>query len=116
MLLGILYLILFQLLGHLTVQGLGWPIPSPVMGLVFLFAFLVLRGSVPESLYKVSGVLLPLLPLFLIPASAGIVEHGALLQEDGVAIAIALVVSLVVSVMGGPFLFQFFIRLFGRQR
>ena len=115
MLVGVLYLFLFQLFGHITVVLLGIPIPSPVMGLVYLFGFLLIRGHIPEPLVKVASVLLPLLPLFLIPASAGIIEHGALLKQDGVAIAIALMVSLTVTILMTPYIFSFFARIFNNE-
>lgn len=115
MLVGLLYLMLFQLLGHLMASSLGIPIPSPVIGLVLLFGFLLMKGHVPESLLKVANVLLPLLPLFLIPASAGIIQHGDLLRQDGWAITASLLISLTVSIVLIPHIFQFFIRLF-RQR
>lgn len=115
MLVGLLYLFLFQLFGHITVVLLGLPIPSPVMGLVYLFGFLLVKGHIPEPLVKVASTLLPLLPLFLIPASAGIVEHGGLLKEDGIAIAIALAVSLTISILVTPFIFLFFARLFNKD-
>lgn len=112
MLLGLLYLMLFQLLGHLMVIGLGIPIPSPVVGLVLLFGFLLIKGHVPESLLSVANVLLPLLPLFLIPASVGIIQHGDLLMEDGLAITAAILGSITVSILVVPYIFLFFIRLF----
>ena len=85
------------------------------MGLVYLFAYLLLKGHIPDSLLKVASVLLPLLPLFLIPASAGIVEHGGLLTEDGAAIALALIASLVLSIIVTPFIFIFFTRVFNKE-
>ena len=115
MLVGLLYLILFQLFGHMMVVAFGLPIPSPVLGLVFLFIFLLIKGHLPESLLTVSSVLLPLLPLFLIPASAGIIEHGPLLEKDGLAIAVALLVSLTASILITPYLFIFFTRLLRKQ-
>lgn len=112
MLVGLLYLFLFQLFGHITVVLVGLPIPSPVMGLVYLFGFLLIKGHIPAPLQQVASVLLPLLPLFLIPASAGIVEHGDLLKDDALAITLALLVSLIVSILVTPYLFLFFARLF----
>lgn len=115
MLVGFLYLFLFQLLGHITVVLFGLPIPSPVIGLVYLFCFLLAKGHIPDPLLKMATVLLPLLPLFLIPASAGIIEYGKLLQDDGFAIACALLVSLVVSILVTPYIFLFFARVFNKE-
>jgi len=114
MLTGLLYLMVSQLLGYLTVIQFNLPIPSPVLGLVYLFGYLLILQHIPESLIKVASVLLPLLPLFLLPASVGIVEHGALLRENALAITVTLVVSLVIPMLITPFIFQFFIRLFHR--
>jgi len=115
MLVGLLYLILFQLLGHLIVVGLAIPIPSPVVGLVLLFVYLLIKGHVPASLLGAANILLPLLPLFLIPASAGIIQYGDLIMEDGVAIVAALLGSLTISILVVPHIFLFFIRLFRSQ-
>lgn len=113
MLSGILQLMVFNLLGYLLVAGLGLPVPASVTGLVLLLAFLLLRGSISESLAEATSKLLPLLPLFLIPASAGVVEYGALVRNEWLPILLALVISLVVSFLITPFLFRFFVRMTG---
>jgi holin-like protein len=103
---------LSQLLGYLIVSIAGLPVPAPVVGLVFLFVYLLLKQQVPQSLLRASSVLLPLLPLFLLPASVGIVEHSNLLLENATAITAALVISLLASIAITPFVFQFFMRVF----
>ena len=115
MIVGLLCLLLFQLLGFMVINTLNMPIPAPVMGLVLLFCYLLARGQVDESLVKVTSNLLPLLPLFLIPASAGIIQYGGLLADDWKPITVALVVSLLVSMVVVPLVFLFFIRLFGKR-
>ncbi|MGB3621362.1 MAG: CidA/LrgA family protein [Ketobacter sp.] len=115
MLLGLLTLFFFQMLGYLITNLVALPIPAPVMGLVLLFIYLLIRGQVSDSMVKVTTSLLPLLPLFLIPASAGIVQHGALLEQDGIAIVVAIIVSLVLSLLFIPFVFIFFMRLFRKS-
>ena len=115
MVVGILSLLLFQLLGHVLVGAFNLPIPPPVLGLVLLFCYLLVRGQADESLVKTTSILLPLLPLFLIPAGAGIVQHHSLLANEWIPIAVALSVSLVASLVIVPFVFLFFIRLFRKQ-
>lgn len=111
MLAGILLLLLFNLLGFAVVGLLGLPIPAPVAGLVFLLVFLMVRGSVSGALAQATARLLPLLPLFLIPASAGVVEYGELVRKEWLPILLALTVSLVVSFVTTPYLFRFFVRV-----
>ena len=115
MLAGILLLMLFNLLGYGIVALLALPIPAPVAGLVLLLVFLLVRGSIPDSLAEATSRLLPLLPLFLIPASAGVVEYGALVKNEWFPIVLALVLSLLVSFVATPFLFRFFLRLTGKS-
>lgn len=114
MLAGILLLMLFNFLGFAVVAVLGLPIPAAVVGLILLLAFLVIRGSTTSGLADASSRLLPLLPLFLIPASAGVVEYGALMRKEWLPIVLALSISLLVSFIATPFLFRFFIRLSGK--
>jgi holin-like protein len=115
MLTGILLLMVFNLLGFALVALLDLPIPAPVAGLVALLAFLLVRGSIPDSLAQATSRLLPLLPLFLIPASAGVVEYGALVRNEWLPILLALVISLLVSFLVTPFLFRLFVRMAGKS-
>ena len=114
MLTGILLLMLFNLLGYVLVVLLALPVPPAVVGLVLLLLFLMLWRSIPDSLVAAAPKLLPLLPLFLIPASAGVVEYGALLKKEWFPISLALVISLVVTFLVLPTLFRFFLRLTGK--
>lgn len=115
MLAGILQLMLFNLLGYALVVWLQLPIPAPVAGLVMLLVYLLARGTIPGSLVDATSKLLPLLPLFLIPASAGVVEYGALVRNEWLPIMLALVISVVVSFVVTPLLFRFFVRLVGKS-
>ena len=75
-------LLLFQLVGELTVRTLGLPFPGPVVGLVLLFVALMIRGSVPEPLRAVSTTLLQHLMLLLVPATAAVILHGQRLRDE----------------------------------
>lgn len=60
-----------QLAGELVVTTIGAPLPGPVVGMVLLFLFLLLKGAVPEPLGQVSGALLNNLSLLFVPAGVG---------------------------------------------
>src|SRR5688500_10803745 len=75
MLLAITVLFLFQLVGELLVRWLGLPIPGPLIGMVLLFAALLLRRAVPEGLRETAGQLLQHLMLLFIPAVTGVMLH-----------------------------------------
>jgi holin-like protein len=87
-----------QLIGEMVVTASGLPLPGPVVGMVLLFSALVLRGGEVGPLADTARGLLSHLGLLFVPAGVGISVHLALLQRDGVAIGVALVVSTVVTI------------------
>lgn len=115
MLIGFLLLVLFNLMGYALVTLLHLPIPASVAGLILLLVYLMVRGSLSESLAKAAIRLLPLLPLFLLPASVGVVEHSELVRQEWLPILLALTLSLVASFLATPILFRFFVRLCGKS-
>jgi len=97
MLNGLIILLSFFLGGEFISELMGWPVPGSVLGMFMLFVVLSIRGALNENLKKTSHVLLPYLPLFIVPASVGIVNHLELLQQDGLLILVAMIVSLIVG-------------------
>ncbi len=92
---GLLILLLFLVAGNLIQAQFTLPVPGSIIGMLLLLFFLVLRGRTPSSLADISKTLSPLLPLFIIPVSVGIVTQKALLEENGVALLVILAVSLI---------------------
>jgi holin-like protein len=89
MLNGFAALLVFQLLGEVTVQWLKLPLPGPLIGMLLLFAALVLYGRVPERLHLASGNLLQHLMLLFIPAVTGVMIHFERVGREWVAFLIA---------------------------
>ena len=102
-----LTLILFcQLLGEVVARGFGWPLPGPVLGMLFLLVALILRdrirAKVPEfgrALDSTGKGLLAHLSLLFIPASVGVIQRLDILAEHGVGLGIALVASTFVTLV-----------------
>ncbi len=92
---GLLILLLFLVAGNLIQAQFTLPVPGSFIGMLLLLFFLVLRGRTPSSLTDISKTLSPLLPLFIIPVSVGIVTQKALLEENGIALLVILAVSLI---------------------
>ena len=94
---GLTWLVLFQLLGtalnHLFLSIL----PGPIIGLVLLMVYLMLRGEVSEPLSVAASSLLRYLPLLLVPPAVGVMVYAADIAADFWAIAGALVLSLLIS-------------------
>ncbi|WP_417720992.1 CidA/LrgA family protein [Salipiger sp.] len=87
-----------QLSGEMVVGALALPVPGPVVGMVLLFAFLMVRGRVPEGLARTSGSLLGAMSLLFVPAGAGVMLHFRLLGEALLPLGLALVVSTVATI------------------
>ena len=106
-------ILLCQLLGEVTIRFLGWPVPGPVMGMAYLVLLLSLQGRfslLPKaqsaSLEATGKTLLANLSLMFIPAGVGIVQKLDIVMATGFAIAVALIVStlLTLLVTAGTFL------------
>ena len=98
MLYGLIIFISYMLLGEFIAALLDWPVPGSVLGMLLLFITLVVRGGVSDSVRQSSQQLLPYLPLFIVPASVGIVNYMDLIRLEGHLILLAMIVSLVIGI------------------
>lgn len=87
-----------QLAGELLVVATGAPVPGPVVGMVLLFAGLVLNRGLPDGLAAVADGFLNNLSLLFVPAGVGVMLHVGLIGRDLVAISVALVVSTLITI------------------
>ncbi|RJF84237.1 CidA/LrgA family protein [Azospirillum cavernae] len=83
-------LLLCQLAGELIARLLHLPIPGPVLGMLFLFAGLLLRGGVPRAIQDTAGGILRHLSLLFIPAGVGVMTHAGRLSAEALPIILAL--------------------------
>ena len=120
---GFLILLLFQLIGETLTRALGLPAPGPVVGLALLVltlaAYRAWRPFSDEALTqsdlgRVSNGLLASLALLFVPAGVGVVQYLGLLREQGVALAAALVVSTLLTLLATVGVFVAVGRLIGR--
>ncbi|ABI55779.1 CidA/LrgA family protein [Alkalilimnicola ehrlichii MLHE-1] len=106
MLNGFALLLVFQLVGEFLSRVLHLPIPGPVIGMMLLFAALVIRGGVPKGLRLAGEGLLAYLALLFVPAGVGLMAHLRLIGQDGLAILVALLVSTVLTLAVTGWLLQ----------
>ena len=97
MLSAITQVLLFQLAGELLARGLELPVPGPVLGMVLLFAMLVLRGGVDGELQHTAQSLLQHLSLLFVPAGAGIMLHLHRVADEWLPLTLSLLVSTFVT-------------------
>ena len=96
---GLTWLVLFQLLGT-AINHLLMPIlPGPIIGLLLLLCFLMARGEVGKPLNEAASSLLRYLPLLLVPPAVGVMVYAKAIAADFWAIAGALLVSCLVTLV-----------------
>jgi holin-like protein len=93
-----------QLAGEVIVLALrqlypALAFPGPVVGMALMFVLLLWRKGPGASLDATAGGILRNLSLLFIPAAVGIVQYGPVLAEFGLALAVALIASTVLTLL-----------------
>lgn len=96
---GITLLLVLQLIGEVVVRLLNWPIPGPVLGMMLLFGFLLVRKGVSEPLATASSGLLTHLSLLFVPAGVGVMVHGDRLMAEWLPVVAVLLVTTVLTML-----------------
>jgi holin-like protein len=91
-------LLVFQTMGEGLAYSLSLPIPGPVIGMLLLFLYLLLKSDAVHSLAPTSLALLRHLSLLFVPAGVGIMVHAQRLAAEWLPITVALVVSTAVCI------------------
>ena len=95
---GLVQILLWQGLGELVSHFVLPIIPGPVLGLIFLLVFLIIKGSVNSSLALVSDAFSQHLGVLFLPAAVGVILFLPQLKANAMAIGLALVVSVVLTI------------------
>ena len=95
-----------QLIGEVTVRGIGLAIPGPVLGLALLIVILRLRPALAGDLRPTISVILANLSLLFVPAGVGVIGNLDVLSEDWFALLVVLVLSTLLAMLAsvGTFL------------
>lgn len=96
---GLLFLFVFLLVGGALQSQFSLPVPDAIVGMLLLLMFLVIRGKTPDSLQQTTKSLSPLLPLFLIPVSSGIITQKEMISDFGFELLVILAISLVPGIL-----------------
>ncbi|WP_321313243.1 CidA/LrgA family protein [Halarcobacter sp.] len=90
MLKGLITLLIFQFLGGCVVKFFDLIVPGPVVGMVFLLFFLMIRKGSFHSLDNAAFLHLRYLPLLFIPAAMGIITQVDTISKEFWAIVVSL--------------------------
>lgn len=91
-------LLICQLIGEILVGLFALPVPGPVLGMLLLFAGLMVRRGVPPAMQTTAGTLLSHFSLLFVPAGVGIMLHLRLLEDAWLAIGVALLASTAIAI------------------
>jgi holin-like protein len=106
-------LLIFQILGEAVVFATGLAFPGPVLGMVALLAYLLARPIALEGIKPTALDMLRHLSLLFVPAGVGIMLHGERLKTEGWKLAIAVLVSTVVTLAVTAWVTRWAINLLG---
>lgn len=112
---GIATLLLYQLIGEVIVMLSGLAIPGPVLGMILLFATLLLLRRAPKFLTFTSSNLLGHLSLLFVPAGVGVVTHLQRIGSEWMPIVTTLFVSTLVSMAVTAWVMQWTVRKLSRN-
>jgi len=87
-------LIVCQFVGEVIARGIGIPLPGPVIGLLLLLTWLILRDRTPDpTLRQTGGWLLAHFGLLFVPAGVGVVTQLDVLGRSWLPLLVAIPVS-----------------------
>lgn len=92
-------LLIFQTLGESLTYAFSLPVPGPVIGMVLLFCYLLVKRDAARKLAPTTLEFLKHLSLLFVPAGVGIMAHAQRVAAEWLPIAAALVISTVVSLV-----------------
>ncbi|HTH59841.1 MAG TPA: CidA/LrgA family protein [Paraburkholderia sp.] len=91
-------LLIFQCLGEGVSYVFALPVPGPVIGMLLLFAFVMMRPAVADTLEPTALELLRHLSLLFVPAGVGIMVSAQAVRGEAFAVVASVVVSTAIGI------------------
>jgi putative effector of murein hydrolase LrgA (UPF0299 family) len=107
MIFGLVQILLFQSLGELVSKFLLPTLPGPVLGLMLLVLWLVIRHEVNSELAMVADAFSQYLGLLFVPAAVGVVLFLPQLKANALAIISALIGSVILTIATSALIARF---------
>jgi holin-like protein len=95
MLKGLFVLLVLLVLGEAIRSWIAIPVPSSIIGMILLLICFIILKKVPKDIEVSASKLAPLLPLFIIPISAGLITQVDIIRTYGFKLFIILTISLI---------------------
>jgi holin-like protein len=104
---GLVQILFFQSIGELISKFILPTLPGPVIGLVLLIAWLVIRKGINSDLALVADGFSQYFGLLFVPAAVGVVLFLPQLQANALAIVSALVGSVILTIATSAIVVRF---------
>jgi holin-like protein len=116
MLRGFLILVLFFLFGEALRLLFQLPVSGGVLGMILMTFTLMLRGRVSDALASSSQALISILVLLIMPGVVGVFFMASRFSDQWLAVAAALLLGTLLSVLSTLLLMKGMVRLSARSR
>ena len=113
---ALIILLSFQLIGEIIIRTFSLPVPGPVVGMLLLFVAMLLRDSLVAKVEHTAQYILQNLTLLYVPAAVGVVVHLHLLQTEGLALIVTLVVSSLITISVTALSMNVLLKVFNSSR
>lgn len=93
-------LICCQFVGEIIARAASLPLPGPVLGLLLLLAWLIIRDRAPSPpLVTTSGWLLRNFGLLFVPAGVGVITQLDVIRDNWLPLLVAIPVSTLLGLL-----------------
>ena len=106
-------ILLCQLAGEAATRAADWPVPGPVLGMALLWALMLAWPAIADMVRPVGEGILRHLSLLFVPAGVGVVGHISQLGTQTLSLAVAILVSTVLAMIAGAWVFVLVAKLTG---
>ncbi|QWD90008.1 CidA/LrgA family protein [Polynucleobacter sp. MWH-Braz-FAM2G] len=107
MIYGLVQILLFQSLGELASKFILPTLPGPVIGLILMVMWLILRKGINAELALVADGFSQYLGLLFVPAAVGVVLFLPQLKANALAIVSALIGSVILTIASSALVARF---------
>ena len=107
MIYGLVQILLFQSLGELASKFILPTLPGPVIGLILMVMWLILRKGINAELALVADGFSQYLGLLFVPAAVGVVLFLPQLKANTLAIVSALIGSVILTIASSALVARF---------
>jgi holin-like protein len=102
---GYLKVFAYLCAGEVVIRLAEWPIPGPMVGLVLMLSDFSLNGRADREVEQIFDGVSKHLAILFVPAGAGVIAYGAILNDGLPLILISIIVGTTVTMVITAYVF-----------